>query len=160
MRLIIREDLNLRPYRITTRPKLSNDKKKQRLSFAYQVQKFLKKEDHGKILFTDEKYFSVEGVFNQQNERTYAASRLEVDEQGAINQKSKYSKTLIVWLGASKNGLTSPVIFNPSETLSHKNYIEIVLPHAQSECERLLGDDFIFQQDYATLHTQRESLRG
>jgi hypothetical protein len=35
MRLIIREDLNLRPYRITTRPKLSNDKKKQRLSFAY-----------------------------------------------------------------------------------------------------------------------------
>ena len=35
MRLIIREDFNLRPYRNTTRPKLSNDNKKQRVSFAY-----------------------------------------------------------------------------------------------------------------------------
>ena len=158
MRLIIREDLNLRPCRNTTRPKLSNDNKKQRVSFAYWVQKFLKKEDHGKILFTDETYFSVEDIFSRQNKLIYAASRLETDEQGGIKQKSKYSKRLIVWLGASKNGLASPIIFKSGGTFSHENYIEIILPRAHSEGERLLGDDFIFQQDHTTPHTHRELL--
>jgi hypothetical protein len=58
----------------------------------------------------------------------------------------------MVWLGASKKGLTSPIIFKPGETLSHENYIEAVLPHAQSEGQQLLGDDFIYQQDNACIH--------
>jgi hypothetical protein len=60
------------------------------------VRKFLRKEDHGKILFSDEKYFSVEGVFNRQNELVYAASRLEADEQGGINERSKYPKRIMI----------------------------------------------------------------
>ncbi|CAF3422818.1 unnamed protein product, partial [Rotaria sp. Silwood2] len=44
----------------------------------------------------------------------------------------------MVWLGASKNGLTTPIIFKPGETLIHTNYFEVVLPHAQAEGERLL----------------------
>ncbi|CAF2837225.1 unnamed protein product [Rotaria sp. Silwood2] len=115
-------------------------------------------EDHGKILFTDEKYFSLEGVFNRQNECVYAVSREEADKQGGIKHQAKYPKRIMVWLGASKNGLTSPIIFTPGETLSHKNYIEVVLPHAQSEGSRLLDDDFIFQQDNATPHIHNESL--
>jgi hypothetical protein len=88
-------------------------------------------------LFTDEKYFSLEGVFNRQNERAYAVNRSEADEQGGISQKSKYPKRI---------------------TLSHQNYIEVVLPHAKSEDERLLGDDFIYQQANATPHTHKKSL--
>ena len=61
-------------------------------------------------------------------------------------------------MGASRNGLTSPIIFKPDGTLSHENYIEIILPHAHSEGERLLGDDVIFQQDHTTSHTHRELL--
>jgi hypothetical protein len=63
-----------------------------------------------------------------------------------------------VVIGAYKSGVTSPIICKPDETLSHKNYIEVVLPHAQSEDKRLLDDDFIFQQDNATPHTHRELL--
>ncbi|CAF4104980.1 unnamed protein product [Rotaria sordida] len=100
----------------------------------------------------------LEGVFNRQNERIYAASRLEADEQKGIYQQPKYPRRLMVWLGTSKNGLTSPIIFKPDETLSHKNYIEAILQHAQAEGERLLGDNFIFQQDHATPHTHRETL--
>ena len=83
------------------------------------MRKSLKKEDRDKILFSDEKYFSVEGVFNRQNERVYATSRLEADKKGGIKEKSKYPKRIMVWLGASKTGLTSPIIFAPGETLSH-----------------------------------------
>jgi hypothetical protein len=66
----------------------------------------------------------------------------------------------MIWLGASENGLTSPIIFKHGETLSHENYIEIVLPYAQPKGERLLGDDFIYQPDNVTFHTHQESLAG
>ncbi len=39
----------------------------------------------------------------------------------------------MVWLGTSKNDLTTPIIFKPRETLSNKNYIDVVLRYAQSE---------------------------
>ncbi|CAF2648445.1 unnamed protein product [Rotaria sp. Silwood2] len=158
MRRIIKDDLNLHTYRIKTQPKLSDDHKKRRTSFAYWVRKSLRKEDHGKILFTNGKHFSLEGVFNRQNECVYAVSREEADKQGGIKQQAKYPKIIMVWLGASKNGLTSPIIFTPGETLSHKNYFEVILPHAQSEGSRLLDDDFIFQQDNATPHIHDKSL--
>src|SRR5689334_22343671 len=109
-------------------------------------------------LFSDEKYFSLEGVFNRQNECVYAVSREDADKRGCIKQQAKYLKRIMVRLGASKNGLTSPIIFTPWETLLRKNYIEVVLSHAQSEGSRLLDDDFIFQQDNATSHTHDESL--
>ncbi len=49
----------------------------------------------------------------------------------------------------------SPIISKPGKTLSHENYIETVLLHAQYEGERLLGDDFIYQQDNVMPHTHQ-----
>ena len=159
MSRIIKEDLHLHCYRVLTQPKLTNDHKKKRISFAYWVRKSLRKKDRDQILFTDEKYFSLEGVFNHQNECVYAVSREEADEQEGVRGQAKYPRKIMVWLGASKHGLTSPIIFKPRETLSHINYINVVLPHAQSEGVRLLGDYFIFQQDNATPHTHHASLQ-
>lgn len=155
---IIREDLHLHAYRVTTQPNLKDEHKQRRISFAYWVRKSLRKKDHDQILFTDEKYFGLDGIFNRQNDRVYASSRQEADEHGGIRPVSKFSKRIMIWLGACKNGLTIPIIFKPGETLTHSNYIEIVLPHALAEGRRLLGDDFIYQQDNATPHTHKDSL--
>jgi hypothetical protein len=65
---------------------------------------------------------------------------------------------MIVWLVASKNGLTSPIVLKPGETLLYKNYIEIVLPHVQSQGKRLIGKDFIYQQDSSIPHTYTKLL--
>ena len=62
---------------------------------------------------------------------------------------------MMVWLAASKNTLSIPIIFESAETLTHENYIEIVLPHALAEDRWLLGDDFICQQDNATPHKHK-----
>jgi hypothetical protein len=70
---------------------------------------------------------------------------------------NKFPKRIMVWLGAGKNGLTTPIVFKPGETLAHKNYIDVVLPHALSEGRRLLGKDFIYQQDGAMPHAHKES---
>lgn len=83
---IIKDNLELQAYRITTQPTLTDDNKKRRISFEYWVRKSLRKKDHGKILFTDEKYFSVEDVFNRQNEQIYATSRTEANKQGGVKQ--------------------------------------------------------------------------
>ncbi len=93
---IIKDDLRLRAYRVTTQPRLNEDQKRRRVSFAYWVRKELRKEDHRRILFTDEKYFSIEGVFNRQNERIYAVSRLVADRQGGVQGTSSYPKRIMV----------------------------------------------------------------
>jgi hypothetical protein len=61
----------------------------------------------------------------------------------------------MVWLVASKDSLTPSIIFKSDEILSYENYIEVVLSHAQSKDKRLLGNEFIYQQDNTTLHTHK-----
>ncbi|CAF4497109.1 unnamed protein product [Rotaria socialis] len=98
------------------------------------------------------------GIFNRQNDRVYASSRHDADEHKGTNRRPSFQKKLLVWLATSKNGLSLPIIFEPGETLTHENYIEIVLPHARAEGQRLLGDDFIYQQDNATPHKHKDSI--
>ncbi|CAF4765090.1 unnamed protein product, partial [Rotaria magnacalcarata] len=38
------------------------------------------------ILFSDEKRFDLDGMYNRQNERIYAATRDEADEKGAVHR--------------------------------------------------------------------------
>ncbi|CAF5008323.1 unnamed protein product, partial [Rotaria socialis] len=130
---IIHEDLHLHAYRVIIEPNLNDEHKQRRVSFTYWVRKFLRKKDREKILFTDEKYFELGGIFNRQNDRVYAPSRYYADEHKGTKPTAKFPKKLMVWLAASKNGLSLPIIFEPGETLTHENYIEIVLPHALSE---------------------------
>ncbi|CAF2096163.1 unnamed protein product [Rotaria magnacalcarata] len=158
MRRVIQDDPHLHAYHVTIQPNIQDDHKQRRKSFAYWVRKSLRKKDHGLILFTDEKYFGMDGIYNRQNDRVYASSPQEVDGHGGIHRLSKFPKRIMVWLGACKEGLTAPIIFKPGDTLTHKNYIDIVLPHALAEGQRLLGEDFIYQQDNATPHTHKDSL--
>ncbi|CAF3367284.1 unnamed protein product [Rotaria socialis] len=111
-----------------------------------------------KILFTDENKFELGGIFNRQNDHVYAPSRHDTDEHKGAKPTAKFPKNLMVWLAASKNGLSLPIIFEPGETLTHEKYVDIILPHARAECQRLLGDDFIYQQDNATSHKHKVSI--
>ncbi|CAM4910769.1 unnamed protein product [Rotaria socialis] len=98
------------------------------------------------------------GIFNRQNDHVYAPSRHDTDEHKGAKPTAKFPKNLMVWLAASKNGLSLPIIFEPGETLTHEKYVDIILPHARAECQRLLGDDFIYQQDNATSHKHKVSI--
>ncbi|CAF4821128.1 unnamed protein product, partial [Rotaria sp. Silwood2] len=40
-----------------------------------------------KILFSDEKMFDIDGVYNSQNDRIWAVNRSEADTKGGIRQK-------------------------------------------------------------------------
>ena len=82
----------------------------------YWVRRSLRRVDREKILFINEKYFELDGIFNLQNDRIYASSRKQADDHGGTKPTAKFPKKIMVWLGASKNCLTAPLIFKPGET--------------------------------------------
>ena len=109
------------------------------------------KEDTKKWLFTDEKYFDLDGIYNSQNDRVWASSREEADRKDAFHQKTKHPEKVMVWLGACAKGLTTPVLFK-NETMNAEVYINEVLPTALECGDKMLESNWTYQQDSARLH--------
>jgi hypothetical protein len=76
-----------------------------------------------KILFSDEKLFDIDGVYNSQNDRVWAPNRAEVNKKSGIKEKRKFPQKVMVWLGACSKGITPLAIFEEG-TLDHARYIK------------------------------------
>ncbi|CAM4960467.1 unnamed protein product [Rotaria socialis] len=83
--------------------------------------------------------FDIDGMYNSQNDRIWAINRQEADKAGGRKQKRKFSDKIMVWLGVCSNGVF-PV----------GNY---VLPVTLKYGNEMFGNDWIFQQNNATPHT-------
>jgi hypothetical protein len=114
------------------------------------------KEDTKNWLFTDEKYFDLDGVYNVQNDRIWAVSREAADKQGGIHEKTKFPVKVMVWLGVCAEGLTVPVIME-NGTMDSERYINDVLPIALKSGNKMLGNNWTYQQDGARPHTHHLS---
>ena len=77
VRRIVKNDLELRSYKIVIEPLLSNDQKIKRTIFANRVRTNFRKENTMRILFSDEKFFDVDSVYNSQNDRVWAVDRAD-----------------------------------------------------------------------------------
>jgi hypothetical protein len=93
VRRILKNDLGLRSYR---------------KQFANSVRTNFRKQETLKILFSDEKYFYIDGVCNSQKDRVWAVDR--ADQKGGIKQKRKLPQKVMVWLGACSKGITPLII--------------------------------------------------
>ena len=109
------------------------------------------KEDTRKWVFTDEKYFDFDGIYNLQNDRVWAPSREEADRKGGFHQRTKHGGKVMVWLGTYAKSLAIPVIFE-SETMNAEVYINEVLPIALECDDKILGSNWTYKQDNATPH--------
>ena len=90
MRRILKDDLGLRPYKKRLEPLLTDIHKNKRLAFANWIRNNFRKKQTMKILFTDEKMFDLDGMYNAQNDRIWAVNRAEADVKGGIKQKRKF----------------------------------------------------------------------
>ncbi|CAM4774187.1 unnamed protein product [Rotaria magnacalcarata] len=127
---ILTEDLKLYAYKMTIEPKLTEELKNKRKKFVNWIGNNIRKEDTMRILFSDEKMFDLDGIYNSQNQPILAASRDEADEHG---------------------GVTSLVILDQG-TVDHIEYIEKVLPITLKYGHDAFGKHWIFQQDGAKPH--------
>ena len=74
VRRIMEKDLRLRPYKKVIEPLLSNDQKIKRKKFVNWVRTNFRKEDTMRILFSDEKFFDIDGV-DEFSKRSSVGSR-------------------------------------------------------------------------------------
>ena len=151
IRRILKEDLGLKPYKKVIEPALSDDQKIKRKQFANWVRTNFRKEDTLKIIFSDEKFFDIDGVYNSQNDRVWAVDRANANESDGIKQRRKFPQKVMVWLGACSKGVT-PLVILDEGTVDHRLYIEKVLPVVLKYGKDVFGDDWTFQQDGAKPH--------
>ena len=99
-----------------------------------------------KILFSDEKLFDIDGVYNSQNDRVWDVSRGEADKQGGIKQTRKFPEKVMVWLAICSKGVSPLVIFE-NGTVDHSRYIQEVLPVALEYGDKVFENQWTFQHD-------------
>ena len=130
---------------------VTDEHKAKRLTFSKWVRTNFRKEDIMKILFSDEKLFDIDGIYNFKNHRIWAVNRAEADVKGCISQIRKFSQKVMAWLESCPKRLTPLVIFE-NRTVDHNCYINEVLPVALKYGNSIFGNDWTFQQDGAKPH--------
>ena len=75
-----------------------------------------------KILFSDEKFFDIDSVYNSQNDRVWAVDRADADEKGGIQRKRKFPQKVMVWLAACSKGVSPLVILDEGNSRSRCLY--------------------------------------
>jgi hypothetical protein len=118
--------LGLQTYKKISEPLLTEEHKYKRKTFANWIRTNFRKEETMKILFSDEKLFDIDGVYNSQNDRVWAVNRAEADDKGGIKQKRKFPEKIMVWLGVCSKGVAPLVIFEDG-SVDHARYIQEVL---------------------------------
>ena len=104
-----------------------------------------------KILFLEEKLFDIDGIYNSQNDRIWAVSRVEADKRGGVKRKQKFPEKVMICLSVCSKGVSPIVIFDEG-TIDHARYIEEVLPVSLKYGNDILGTYRTFQQDGAMPH--------
>ena len=138
-RRILRKDLGYFPYTKIKQPKLTDLQKKKRVQFVNWILNYYTKDNIGRWLLSDEKFFDLDGVYNSQNNRVWAVSREEDDEKGGLHEKTKFPEKVMVWLGVCGEDLTSPVILEDG-TMDAERYIEEILRVALNYGDKMLGN--------------------
>ena len=99
-----------------------------------------------KILFSDEKYFDIDGVYDFQNNRVWTVNRADTDEKNDVKSRDESTHLqVMMWLGACSKGII-PLVISNEGTVDHAVYIDKVLPVALKYENQVLGSDWIFQQ--------------
>jgi transposase len=83
---ILKNDLALQAYKLQKEPLLTDEHKEKRIQFANWIRTNFRKGETMKIIFSDEKMFDIDGVYNSQNDRIWAVNRSEADARGGIRQ--------------------------------------------------------------------------
>ena len=109
-----------------------------------------------RILFSDEKMFDLDGIYNSQNDRIWAVNREEANQRGGKKQQRKFPQKVMVSLAVDSEDVAPLVLFEKG-ALDHHRYIKKVLLVALRYGNSKFGNSWTFQQDNGTRHTRQET---
>ena len=156
VRRALKQDLGLFPFKKRKEPALKDEQKLERKQFAKWAERNLTKKDRLRVVFSDEKYFEIDGVYNANNDRIWAVNRKEADKTGGIFRKSKFPQKVMVWMAVCSTGATKLYVVT-AKTMKHPIYIKKCLPLAKKMGDKEFGGNWWFQQDGAPAHRHSKS---
>lgn len=145
---ILRKKIKSFPYKIQMRHRMDQDDMDRRDRFAFRMSRWIErgKLSSGKIWFSDECHFWLDGYVNKQNYRFWATENPRIFETAPLK-----SIRVTLWCAISSCGIIGPFFFEGN--VNHERYREMLendfIPTAQG-LEAV--DDFWFMQDGATPH--------
>lgn len=150
MSRIIKEDLALGAYKRHTGHLLTVALKQKSKALRSRYAK----NAHRRILFTDEKIFTVEESFNKQNDRVYARSSREASELIPRVERGHHPASVMVWWGVSYDGVTDLHFCEKGVKTSAKVYQTTVLEDVVKPLNQTMfaNKPWTFQQDSAPAH--------
>ena len=111
MQTVLKNDLNLFPYKITKAHLLSQVTKIKRLQRAKLLLENLKDDTQLPVLQTVEKLFTVQAVHNPQNDQIYAVNKCDIPLTDRLVFRRQKSASVMVWAGVTSTGEKTPLIF-------------------------------------------------
>jgi hypothetical protein len=147
---ILKNDLGYRPYKKRIEPLLTDNDKEKRIKFANWIRHNFRKEKTLRILFSDEKMFDLDGMYNAQNDRVWAVNRTEADKKRWRQAKAKVSSKSYGLVRSMFKRLDAIGDFGQRDSKSREVY-------QGSLANKVFGNDWTFQQDGAKPHTHHLS---
>jgi len=154
MRRLVKRDLGFRAFKMKTVQLLTNDQKKKRLDRSKTLRRRYTHGAHQRILFSDEKIFTIEQFLNNQNDRILARRSDEVDKDVKNVARTQKPKQVMVWAGFIGNQRL-PLVFVPDGVkLNAHSYIQHILEGVVKPWTLMHPPhtNFDFQQDGAPSH--------
>lgn len=97
----LKEDLGVRAMRRGTFHMMTQQQQKNRVTRCRALLRWHAGESHRRILFTDEKIFTVEENFKRQNDRIYAKRKSDIPLTRRKSRRAHHPASVMVWLGVS-----------------------------------------------------------
>ena len=103
IRRIMKNDLGLRPSKKVIESLLSNDEKIKRKKFANWVRRNFRKNDTMRNLFSDEKFFDIDGIYNSQNDRVWAMGRANAKKKVVLSRdENSHQESWFGWMSVPR----------------------------------------------------------
>ena len=93
---ILNNDLELQAYKMQKETLLTDEHKEKTMKFANSIRTNFRKENTMNILFSDEKMFDIDGVYNSHNDRIWTMNRAAADGKSVIRRKRKFPQKVMV----------------------------------------------------------------
>ncbi|QQP41505.1 Putative dde superfamily endonuclease, partial [Caligus rogercresseyi] len=110
---LVKKDLGMTPYKKIRLQLLSEATIEKRRERGRILLNKLKSGTQGPVFYTDEKLFTVQAVYNSQNDRILAKSSADIPVKVRGVFRRQKPKSVMVWAGVMSDGKKSPLIFVP-----------------------------------------------
>jgi inhibitor of nuclear factor kappa-B kinase subunit alpha len=158
VRRIAKRDLGLVCFKRTPVQVITEGTTQKRLGRCKALLKRLTLQKTKRVFFTDEKVFYLSPPVNTQNNRVWSTGKKgEIESERLLVQRAKFSARVMVSAGVCFNGKGRLHFVPEKAKINAAYYTDHLLPLLVQDCNNLLGNDFVFQQDGAPAHSSHQA---